>query len=221
MIGVSHPLSINVLLSLLNQIIPNTVQKGPRKSLNFNKKLNAMLKRLTQITSTEYNSTCLAIKQTPFKPFTKCFHKKQKMLDFFDYILYIHRLCILLKLFLLFPLLKELQTLEEKQTNKQNDIFLKTAKVLKHWLFQAHVVSFNGNRFDNVLLFNATLPTLLTSKKVKIDFQKAGTSLINIWYKYLHTYKTHSSQAFKTKKKPKKTSWLKVPSYARLGFKVS
>ena len=141
------------------------------------------------------------------------------MLEFLDYILYIHRLCILLKIFLLFPLLKQLQKIEN-QTKKQNDIFLKTSKSLKHWIFQCFPTAFNGAKFDNIILFNSTLPTLLTSKMVKIDFQKAGTSIINIWFKFRHTYKTHSSPPLKTGRKEQKTL-LKLPNSVRLCFKVS
>lgn len=216
MVGVSHPLSKESLYTLLNKIIP--IKKKSAKELNFKKLQTLILKRLSKISLSEYDAICLSIQQTPFNLSTKCFYKEAKMIEFLDYMLFIHRLCICLKIFLLFPLLKQLQKIEN-QPNTQNDIFLKTSKSLKNWLFQAFVISYNGAKFDNVLLFNSTLPSLLTNKGIKITFQKSGSSFVNLWYQFRNDYKTYSSPLLKTKKKSQ--SPLKLPSSTRLCFKVS
>lgn len=211
-LGVSHPLSKSQLYSIL--------KLGRNKSnFNFKKYTKTVVKNLSLMTPAAYESLCSTIYQTPLNLSTKCFYKTEKMIKFLDYILHIHRLCILIKIILMFPLIKHLQRIEKQ--NKQNDIFLKVAKELKQWLYAAFIISFNGAKFDHIFLFNSTLSTLLVNKKVSISFQKSGNSFINIFFKYSHRYKNFSSPPFPVKKKDKNKFGINLPSSVRLCFKVS
>ena len=98
----------------------------------------ALVENLSQMTPAAYLELCSLIYQTPFSLSSKRFYKPPKMLSFVNYVVHIHRLCILVKIVWQFPLLQLLQNID-KRTQQNNDIkiykdiFLKTLKELKQW----------------------------------------------------------------------------------------
>ena len=171
----------------------------------------------------QYNVVKNIILVTKFDIHSKCFQGTSKSLDFINYILYYSRLIKALKFILLQPLIKALITIQS-----HGDIYSKTIKALSRWINRCYIMSFNGNKFDNVLLHRDLTHKLLNLNNFcKVFFQRNGGSLINLCYTFspkytTHNYKKSGKKTFVQKSATikKKNSFLQFTTQSQLFFKV-
>ena len=129
---------------------------------------------------------------------TITFDKDSMFHDFVTSLLYYNQLCIVIKCILLHPLLK---ALEQMKQPKIGDIFSQTLKYLKKWIQKVFIFSFNGSRFDTILIHKFVTKIVLSQRHKNVWFQKYGNSLINL------TYTFHLSSKINNKRDKTKTAW--------------
>ena len=224
LIGVTSAFSIKSLKTFLQLVLKNPTYRKYLSTTISSDLFNKIEKEMQLWNFSQYNIVKNIILVTKFDIHSKCFQGTSKSLDFINYILYYSRLIKALKFILLQPLIKALITIQS-----HGDIYSKTLKALSRWINRCYIMSFNGNKFDNVLLHRELTHKLLNlSSRCKVFFQRNGGSLINLCYTFPQKYTTHNNK--KSNKKnfvkksatiKKKTSFLQhLGTRIQLSFKV-
>lgn len=214
MIGVTHFYNTKQLINIVTSLLPISKRFLHQSNFNFEKQISKVINALLTIDLASYNNLKTLIYNTPMTITYKCFAETSKFEYFIDYIIYAQRLSILVKLIIMFPLIKFLTNIVSLT---HFDIFNATLRKLNNWMFKGFIVSFNGARFDNILLNNELIQVFANIQLCKIAFQKSGNSIINMWYKINNRY--ISLKKGRTKNIKKHTE-IKYPNFLTLCFKV-